>query len=706
MATARIQRTRLRNIVFFAPILIAAGSFAQSTQTHLPDTFGGIASTHVVVRLRADAFARSNLRRAGATADVDALPRTSPRMRALAASWRASKMRRGYEAAFGNPALAEKHGLDRTFVLEVPPGTDTERLAAALSALSDEVELASPDVIGGVAADPLIPGDTFFGDQWAMHNIGQAFSGGLPGTVDADIDAPEAWAIHTGVGPNQVIVAVIDSGINSHPEYGNNLGLASTGRIVPGYNTVVATNPQSAANLQDTCPHGTHVAGIIGAAGGNSCGGGTSETGKTCDTIADCALGCLGGSNGGQPCVTNVNCPGSVCGAPTCSAIGVAGVSWGVYLMPVKVMTGCSGVSTDLAEGIIWAADHGADIINMSVQYNLTTSGQITAFQNAVNYAHDSGVLLVAATGNNDNCSNSLPPANDTVCYPARLLNVMAVSATDNNDALGTFSNYGDEVDVAAPGKDIRSTWTNGSYQYLLGTSMATPHVSGLAALIKSYVPDLTNDEIEEIIETSAEDRGAAGWDNRFGFGRINAHLALLAAAQWPGILESSPPDTAIDAGQPFDRNTFAPYGWSNVEIRFPRDAGGVASSDFVIEQTVAGAAPVITAIEPIDPDRVRIVLDRPIDPLAWTTITHVATGSRVRLGFLPGDAEGNGFTSPADILALIDSLNGVVSRPVWSTDIDRSGVTAPADILGLIDLLNGAIPYTPYNGASLPPMP
>ena len=98
--------------------------------------------------------------------------------------------------------------------------------------------------------------------------------------------------------------------------------------------------------------------------------------------------------------------------------------------------------------------------------------------------------------------------------------------------------------------------------------------------------------------------------------------------------------------------------------------------------------------------------VDRPIDPLAWTTLTHVATGSRVRLGYLPGDTDADGFTSPADILGLIDSLNGVFLRPLWSTDIDRSGVAAPADIIGIIDLLNGVAPFTSFNGASLPPAP
>jgi hypothetical protein len=131
-----------------------------------------------------------------------------------------------------------------------------------------------------------------------------------------------------------------------------------------------------------------------------------------------------------------------------------------------------------------------------------------------------------------------------------------------------------------------------------------------------------------------------------------------------------------------------------------------VASSDFLIQQTVAGTAPAIESIEPLDADRVRVVLDRPIDPLGWTTITHMATGTRIRLGFLPGDAGGDGYTSPSDILSLIDSLNGIALLPEWSTDIDRSGLTAPADIIGLIDLLNGAPPYASYNDESLPPIP
>ncbi|MDO8632366.1 MAG: S8 family serine peptidase, partial [Phycisphaerales bacterium] len=439
---------------------------------------------------------------------------------------------------------------------------------------------------------------------------------------------------------------------------------------------------------------------------------------------------------------------------------------WGAYIMPVRVLlnppNGCDGYSTDLAEGIIWAAGHGAEVINISLQYNITTPGQITTLQDAINYAHERGVLLIGAAGNNFSCpvgisrcsvgsvnvdaqctsasqcqracvggANAGSPCSSNadcpngtcavatcdpvgVCYPAKAANVLGVAATDNRDNFASTSvfdifssNFGPEIDVCAPGEFIRSTWTNGGYEYKSGTSMATPHVAGLAALVMSYVPELTNDQIAEIIMSTAEDRGPAGWDYRYGFGRINAYEALKAAELWPGVLGSDPPDGAIDARQPLDRTGAIAQGWSEVAITFPRNLGGVASADFAVTQTVAGAAPMVVDVQPIDVDRVRVVLDRPIEPLAWTTITHMPTATRIRLGSLPGDVNGDRTSAPVDILALIDSLNGVgPTLSIWSTDIDRSALAAPADILQEIDLLNGAGPYAVYNGATLPPMP
>ncbi|MDO8631950.1 MAG: S8 family serine peptidase, partial [Phycisphaerales bacterium] len=249
-------------------VTTAESLFAQQPPPARPmDVFGGITSTRVVVRLKADAFQRINAARADAVADADVLPRMSARFRTIAAGWRATGMRRFYPQPFASPALAEKHALDRTFILEVPSGTNTETLAAAIAAVSSDVEFATTDVIGGVAADPLVPNDTNFGMQWGMHNTGQNINLQV-GTPDADIDAPDAWAIHTG-DFGTVTVAVLDSGINSHPEYGNNVAPYPNGRIVAGTNTATV-----GGTTLDGCPHGTHVAGIIAAQGNN--GGGVA----------------------------------------------------------------------------------------------------------------------------------------------------------------------------------------------------------------------------------------------------------------------------------------------------------------------------------------------------------------------------------------------------------------------------------------------
>jgi formylglycine-generating enzyme required for sulfatase activity len=200
--------------------------------------------------------------------------------------------------------------------------------------------------------------------------------------------------------------------------------------------------------------------------------------------------------------------------------------------MPVRVLNGCSGFTSQLAQGIVWAADNGADVGNMSLQYYALSLGEYSLLSDAINYAHDLGMILIAAAGNNNMGGVGV------VAYPAKLLNCMGVSATTDDDLFADltatggawFSNYGNEVDVCAPGDRIYSTYTNNGYAYLSGTSMATAHVSGLAALIKSYVPALTNVDIELILDNSAADLAPAGWDNHYGFGRINAYQALLAA--------------------------------------------------------------------------------------------------------------------------------------------------------------------------------
>lgn len=623
------------------------------------DVFGGYASTQIVVRLRPEAVATPAAQRHFRTEQHDADPRAalSGVVRTTAENWRATRMRPAYSEPFAVPALASKYGLDRTFIIEVPEGTDTEAMAAAFAELREDIEIATVDTIGGVA--DVIPNDTSFNVQYAMHNTGQIIQGQF-GTADADIDAPEAWGLHTG-NFGTVTIAIIDSGVNSHTEYGtnNNLLPYPQGRIVQGRNT---DNPLTPTLTTDGCPHGTHVAGIAAASGNNG--------------------------------------------------LGVAGVTWGAYIMPVRVLgtpNGCSGSVSALADGIKWAADHGADVGNMSLQYYFDNAPdalvQYTLLNNAVNYAHDLGMILIAAAGN-----TPFGPSITYVAYPARLPRCMAVSATDNRDNLASFSHYGKEIDVCAPGDDIYSTWTSNSYTYLYGTSMATPHVSGLAALMKSYVPALTNVDLELILDNTADDLGDADWDRLYGFGRINAHSALVAADGWRGlIVSSSPPRGAIDARKPTDSDGTNDYGWQSVDLTFSVYGSLQTPEDFsVTQQGGIVVAPTITSVAATDDQHLTVILNTMIETRAWTTITHINnSGTSVRLGYLPGDVTANRVSDAADVTAIVDTLRGVLPvKPIWSMDIDRSETVTGADVLEAVDLLNGADAYEPYLDATLPPPP
>ena len=613
------------------------------------DVFGGYTSTEIVVKLRPEAMATPAAQRHFRTAPHDADPRAalSGELRAAAENWRATRMRPAYSGPFADPALAARYGLERTFVIEVPEGTDTAAMAAAFAGLGGDIEIATVDTIGGVA--DVFPNDTNFNLQYAMHNTGQTIQG-QSGTPDADIDAPEAWGLHTG-DFGTVTIAIIDSGVNSHPEYGtnNNLLPYPQGRIVQGRNTDNALTPTLTT---DGCPHGTHVAGIAAATGNNSS--------------------------------------------------GVAGVTWGAYIMPVRVLNGCNGTVQSLREGIKWAADHGADVGNMSLQYYGLDLAEYTLLSDAINYANDRGMLLIAAAGN-----TSLGPAERTyVAYPARLPGCMGISATDNLDNLASFSRYGNEVDVCAPGDDIWSTWTSNGYAYLFGTSMATPHVSGLAALVKSYVPELTNVDLELILDKSADDKGTAGWDTQYGFGRINAYQALLTADAWRGaIVSSSPPGGAVDARKPTDPDGTNAYGWQVLDLTFTVYASLQTPADFTVSQDGGvGVAPPVTGVAVADDRHITLTLDAIIGARAWTTVQHVFSGTQVRLGYLPADVSGNGISDGNDVTALATALSGGgPSRPIWSLDIDRSEAVTPADLLEVVDLLNGAGAYEAFLGATLP---
>ena len=282
------------------------------------------------------------------------------------------------------------------------------------------------------------PNDQLFILQDALNNTGQ--TGGTP---DADIDAPEAWDITTG--NSDVVVAVIDTGIDyDHPDLAANIWI-NPGEI-PGNGMDDDSNGyvddvhgwnfvKNNKNPDDDHGHGTHVAGIIGAVGNNS--------------------------------------------------IGVAGVAWNVKLMPLKVLDRRGrGFTSDVIEAINYAA-HRADVINLSLGSNNFSQGMKDAIANA-------SALVVAAAGNDGNNNDETPS------YPASydLDNIIAVAATNHKDKLTGFSNYGaTSVDLAAPGNLIASTYRGGRYAYMSGTSMATPHVSGGAALVMAAFPELNVDQ-------------------------------------------------------------------------------------------------------------------------------------------------------------------------------------------------------------------
>jgi thermitase len=221
-----------------------------------------------------------------------------------------------------------------------------------------------------------------------------------------------------------------------------------------------------------------------------------------------------------------------IAAAETNNELGIAGVGWNCDVLPGKIMAASGeGDYGALILAIYWAVDQGAQVINLSLGGDVRDDDLFTALK----YAYEKNVVVVAAAGN-DGGPVLYPAAYDEYC--------LAVAATDYNDARAAFSNLGPEIDVAAPGVDVLSlypTWDTPAgfapYVYANGTSMATPHVAGLAALLKSLKPWLTAGEIMNIIRYSADDVNAEsfpGRDDQIGFGRINVERALAPYALKP----------------------------------------------------------------------------------------------------------------------------------------------------------------------------
>jgi subtilisin family serine protease len=208
-----------------------------------------------------------------------------------------------------------------------------------------------------------------------------------------------------------------------------------------------------------------------------------------------------------------------IAAAASDNGIGIAGMAWGARIMPLKILdSGGNGSDSDVAAAMVWATDHGAQIINLS----LGGDAPAAVMEAAVNYAYGHGVTVVAAAGNT---------GKPGVVYPAAYPNAIAVAATNSNDNHASFSSYGAEVDLAAPGVGIYSTYwtrTGGStYTSLSGTSMAAPHVAGVAALLASLPQFNTPDKIRLALEATALDLGPVCRDPYYGIGLVQAFDAV-----------------------------------------------------------------------------------------------------------------------------------------------------------------------------------
>ncbi len=341
--------------------------------------------------------------------------------------------------------------------------------------VKEEIEEYShrPDV---VYAEPnyyahafLIPNDSMYRYQW---NFGNLTTGG--------IGMEQAWSLSTG---NGVVVAIVDTGI-AYENYSNYVkapDLADTSFVL-GYDFVNNDN-----HPNDDNSHGTHVAGTVAQSTNNG--------------------------------------------------LGVAGIAFGASLMPVKVLDkNGSGTYTNIANGIRYAADHGAKVINMSL------GGPVPSptLESALAYAYNKGVTIIAAAGNDGTSAISYPAAYDTY--------VIAVGATRYDKSLAYYSNYGASLDLVAPGGDLTVDQNGDSYGdgilqntfspntkntkdfgywFFQGTSMASPHVAGVAALLIARENAVTPDAVRSALQETAQDLGALGRDNTYGYGLVNAYAAL-----------------------------------------------------------------------------------------------------------------------------------------------------------------------------------
>jgi len=399
-------------------------------------------------------------------------------------------------------------------------GKTSVETAIATYRNSSTFKYIEPDYIVTKAAT--FPNDPGFPQQWALHN-----------TNDADIDAPEAWDIQTG-NPN-LVIGVIDTGVDyNHPDLvgniwtnpgeiaGDGIDNDNNGYIddIRGWDFAYNDN-----NPSDVDGHGTHVSGTIAGKGNNG--------------------------------------------------VGVTGVAWNAKIMPLKFLNDSgSGSTSNAILAINYATAKGVKLTNNS----WGGGGYSQALYDAINAAGQQGALFIAAAGNDSNNTDITP------AYPAsyNLANIISVASTTNTDSLSYFSNYGlTSVDLGAPGSNIYSTLPNNSYGTYSGTSMASPHVAGAAALVWSQNPTWTAQQVKNTLMNTGDPIAALAGKTVSGK-RLNVFNAL-AAANLPSVTVSVSPATVQEDGA---TNLVYTFTRTNLNLSSPLTVNFGASG-------IANAAPV-----------------------------------------------------------------------------------------------------------------